>query len=213
MTPTHRGLLITVDGPAGAGKTTTVRLLERILGNHGHHTHATTQPSHDAIGALARHNTDTYRGHTLACLVAADRHHHLHTVIRPHRDNGVIVLCDRYVPSSYVLQRIDGVPLDYIAALNAPADRPDLAVLLTAEPDIAAARVARRGAHDRFHQGRDTTRRELALYRDTTDRLLAQGWPIATLDTSALTPLAVAQRITTWVTYLIAHPHSATPTA
>jgi hypothetical protein len=38
------------------------------------------------------------------------------------------VLCDRYVASSCVLQRLDRVPMEFIEALNADADRP-------AEPD------------------------------------------------------------------------------
>lgn len=47
-----------------------------------------------------------------------------------------IVLCDRYVTSSYVLQRIDAVPIEFIEALNAAADVPDLAVILTAHPAV-----------------------------------------------------------------------------
>jgi dTMP kinase len=45
--------------------------------------HVTAQPSHDRFGEIARHGTDTYTGHTVACLVAADRYHHLATQIRP----------------------------------------------------------------------------------------------------------------------------------
>jgi dTMP kinase len=69
--------------------------------------HVTAQPSHDRFGEIARHGTDTYTGHTVACLVAADRYHHLATQIRPQLAAGRIVLCDRYVASSYVLQRVD----------------------------------------------------------------------------------------------------------
>ena len=49
----------------------------------------------------------------LACLVAGDRHHHLATEIRPPScQAGAIVISDRYLPSSLVLQRMDGVDQD-----------------------------------------------------------------------------------------------------
>ncbi|MBE8517074.1 hypothetical protein ILP97_06050 [Amycolatopsis sp. H6(2020)] len=89
-----------------------------------------------------RHNTDTYRGHTLACLVAADRYHHLEQEMRQQLAAGSIVVCDRYVASSCVLQCMDGVPLPFVEAINAAADVPDLAVTLQAPPEVTAARVA-----------------------------------------------------------------------
>jgi len=53
---------------------------------------------------LARDLVPTASGATLACLFAADRYHHLDTEIRPHRDAGRIVLCDRYLASGLVVQ-------------------------------------------------------------------------------------------------------------
>lgn len=88
----------------------------------------------------------------MACLVAADRYHHLITDIRPRLAAGAIVICDRYVASSYVLQRMDGVSLEFIDAINDGADVPDLAVILTAAPEVAADRIYRRGSYGRFEQ-------------------------------------------------------------
>ncbi|MEU6071861.1 hypothetical protein ABZ864_47440 [Streptomyces sp. NPDC047082] len=47
----------------------------------------------------------------MACLVAADRYHHLAQEIRPALQRGNVVLCDRYIASSLVLQVIDGLPV------------------------------------------------------------------------------------------------------
>lgn len=191
----YAGLFVTVDGPGGAGKTTAVAYLARYLSERGYPVHTTTEPSHSALGTIARHHTDTYTGHALACLVAADRYHHLTTEIRPNLAAGRIVICDRYVASSYVLQRMDGVPLPFIEAINADADRPNLAVILTVDPETTAARIAGRGAHTRFEAGIETSRIEADLYRDTVKRLAALGYPLLIIDTSDIEPPRVAAHI------------------
>jgi dTMP kinase len=153
------------------------------------------EPSHATLGRLARYRTDAYHGHTLACLVAADRYHHLATEIRPALAAGKIVLCDRYVASSYVLQRLDGVPMDFIEALNADADRPDLAIILTADPIATAERIAHRGAHTRFETDPDLHQREVDLYRDTAIRLAAAGYQLLTVDSTAQRPDRIVEHL------------------
>lgn len=189
------GFFVTLDGPGGSGKSTTARVLRQALIDRGYRAHLTTQPSHEQLGTIARYRTDTYRGQALACLVAADRYHHLATHIRYNVDAGKIVICDRYVPSSYVLQRMDGVPIEFIEAVNSAADIPDLAVILTVSPDVAARRIENRGAHSRFESGLETSRMEAHLYRETTDRLTTHGYPLLTLDTSNTSPAATAEAI------------------
>lgn len=191
----HPGLFVTLDGMAGAGKTTTVRLLGPYLRGLGYHVHTTAEPTHGALGELARRDTDLYRGHSLACLVAADRYHHLETEIRPHLDQRKIVICDRYVASSYVLQQMDSVPLPFIESLNGYADRPDLAVMLLAEPTEAAARVTARGAHDRFQAGVTTSTTEARMYREAVSYLEGRGVPVLTIDTTRRAPHGVVEQV------------------
>lgn len=83
-----------------------------------------------------------YRGMAMACLVAADRYHHLATAIRPALTRGTVVICDRYVASSLVLQRLDDIPLETVWVINRLTDRPALPVILAGDP--AASRAARR---------------------------------------------------------------------
>lgn len=202
----HRGFFVTLDGPGGAGKSTTTRYLHRRLTNQGYIVHPTTEPSNGQLGTIARHGADTYFGHTLACLIAADRYHHLATEIRPHLATGRIVLCDRYVASSYVLQRMDDVPIDFIEVLNARADIPDLAVILAADPTTTSARIDARGTRHRFETGLETSTREAELYADAVTRLAALGYPLLTIDTTNARPEHVAERIATRIAELLGSP-------
>ncbi|OLR94743.1 dTMP kinase [Actinokineospora bangkokensis] len=201
---TDLGLLISIDGPAGAGKSTLVAALARYLADRGHRVHATAEPSHGPIGTLARANADTLHGYALACLVAADRYHHLDTELRPRRNDGHLVLCDRYLPSTLVLQRMDGLPLDFLEALNAHVDLPDLAVVLTLDPFEAADRVRARGAHSRFHQGVDSTIKEINLYDHVGAWLSTRRVPVLHLDTTSTPIRRLCDVITTQVEAMLA---------
>lgn len=213
MTTGHRGIFVTLNGLGGAGKSTTAEHLRRYLTDQDYTVHATTEPSHGRLGEIARYGTDTYSGHALACLVAADRYHHLDTEIRPNLEARRIVVCDRYVASSYVLQRMDGVPVEFIEAINAAADVPDLAVVLTADPTVTAHRIGQRGAHNRFEAGITTSRTEADLYRDATARLAERGHPLLTVDTTDTTPAQVVAAIGGRIAHLAGVPQTDTTTA
>jgi len=114
--------------------------------------HWTREPSPTPLGQLIRSGTDDYAGMTLACLVAGDRHHHLAAEIRPALAAGQIIICDRYLPASLVLQRMDGISWDVIIQLNQGADPLALAVILNGSPAVIAARMAACGAHSRFER-------------------------------------------------------------
>jgi dTMP kinase len=191
----YSGLFVTIDGPGGAGKTATTRHLAEMLTAQGHQVHATAQPSRGQLGQIARASADIYRGRALACLITADRYHQQDTEIRPAREAGRIVVCDRYVASSYVLQRLDGVPIEDIEVLNAAADRPDLAVILTAQATVIAARINARGTRHRFERGLSTSTQEVELYVDAALRLAESGYPLLTLDTTNAPVATIAEQI------------------
>ena len=191
------GLLVSIDGPGGIGKSTLTTQLAAQLPRRGIPTHATTEPSPSPLGDFARHAPDRYHGLVLACLVAADRYHHLETEIQPHLEAGEVVITDRYVPTSLVLQRIDGVDLDFIWQLNAYAPRPDLAVILQADPAVLAARLAARGAHTRFERAPGASQVESHLYQQAAERLQAAGWPLLLVDTTDAPPQELAATLTT----------------
>ncbi|WP_344438791.1 dTMP kinase, partial [Kitasatospora nipponensis] len=159
-------VFITLDGPGAVGKSTARDTTTAALRAAGHAVHPTTEPSTGLIGTFTRANANEIHGHALALLVASDRRHHLAVEVGPALAQGNTVLCDRYLPSSLVLQRLDGVPLDFILAINAGVTLPDLAVLLTAAPDLILRRLASRGAHHRFELDAADTVREVELYAE-----------------------------------------------
>lgn len=194
---TSTGLFVSIDGPGGSGKSRTAALAREQLTALGLPVHATTEPSRTTLGNLIRASTYTYQGMSLACLVAGDRHHHLSAEIRPQLHANAIVISDRYLPSSLVLQRMDGLTWETIWQLNAGADTPDLAVIMTAEPTVLTSRLAERGgAHSRFEDLPDGSAAEYALYHEAAARLTALGWPVCQIDNTSLPPADAAAIVT-----------------
>jgi dTMP kinase len=189
------GLLVTLDGAGGTGKTTITAATVAELNRRGHQAHATAEPSSGPIGALARSLVNEVTGHALACLVAADRYHHLAAEIRPRRAAGQIVVCDRYLASTLVLQGRDGLPQPWLLALNEHTDLPGLAVILTATPGILTARLDQRGRHDRFEDDPAPPGVEDGMFTAAADLLAERGVPVIRIDTSHLAPQQAATRI------------------
>ncbi|GAA2407491.1 hypothetical protein GCM10010191_14780 [Actinomadura vinacea] len=190
-----RGLLVSIDGPGGAGKSTLARLAADQLTAAGIQTLATAEPSTGPIGVLARGHTHELGGLALACLVAADRYHHLDTQVRPALATGTVVICDRYTPSSHVLQALDGVDPDFIQLLNRHADLPDLAVLLTCNLDTLHQRLSDRGSHGRFEDTPGISHAETARYQHVADQLTASGIQVLGLDSTIEPPELLAARL------------------
>jgi dTMP kinase len=191
------GILITIDGPGGVGKSTVAQLVVKALDDQAVPVHATAEPTRTPLGEHIRAGTETYRGMALACLVAGDRHHHLATEILSALRAGKVVVCDRYLPSSLVLQRLDGLAPEVIWQLNAGAHVPDVAVILNAEPPVIAERLRARGAHSRFERQPGSSRSESDLYQQAAADLRGAGWPVMALDCTIHPPETIALTIAT----------------
>ncbi|WP_326955130.1 dTMP kinase [Amycolatopsis sp. NBC_01286] len=209
MTPRHssdrrHGLFVSVDGPGGAGKTTIVRHLAQMLVASGEQVHVTAEPSTSAIGQLASELTPTVTGHALACLYAADRYHHVESEIRPRLRDGNIVISDRYLASGLVVQRFDGVDPVFLWQLNEEVERPDLTVILEADPQVIAERLGERGPHNRFQLAPGSSHAEVTYYRQATETLVDAGFEVLRVDCSSRPPEQSAAVICDRLTALLA---------
>lgn len=140
----ERGVFVALEGLDGSGTTTQSDRLAEVLRGRGHRVLQTHQPSARSLGKLAR---AMLRGEgpcrdprVHALLFAADRLDHVAQDIEPALARGEIVLCDRYVVSSWVYQSLD-CPADWVEAINRHAPWPDVTFLLELSASEATARV------------------------------------------------------------------------
>ena len=141
---------LVLEGIDGSGTTTQRDRLSASLRARGHIVHATREPSDGEIGKLTRALLAVEEGQTrsvdaagLALLFAADRLEHLQREIVPALDRGEVVLCDRYLVSSWVYQSLDCDP-GWVRDINRHALWPELTFMFELAPEIALARVAAR---------------------------------------------------------------------
>jgi dTMP kinase len=136
---------ICIEGLDGCGKTTQTRLLVRRLKKMGYAAVYTAEPSSGKIGQFIKkyclHGGKRVTDIVEALLFAADRFEHVNNEIIPALNKGKIVVSDRYVYSSLAYQGAAGLDLKWIEAINKHALRPDLAIFIDVEPEIAIKRL------------------------------------------------------------------------
>lgn len=144
-----RGIWITLEGGDGSGKTTQAALLEAWLDAQGRDVLRTREPGGSEVGVLIRDIVLHHRGDIApraeALLYAADRAHHVATVVRPALERGVVVIQDRYLDSSVAYQGagrvLDAQEVRDLSLWAAEGALPDLTVLLDLDPAAARRRL------------------------------------------------------------------------
>src|SRR5436190_1059798 len=103
MPTTHTQLFVAFEGGDGAGKSTQVRLLADALRRAGVDVLETRQPGGTELGSQLRDlvlHGDHVSPRAEALLYAADKAHHVDTVVRPALARGDVVVTDRSVDSA-----------------------------------------------------------------------------------------------------------------
>jgi dTMP kinase len=161
--------LIAIEGPHGSGKTTLAKALAKRLSKKGLRSTYTKEPYSpilkQAISSLAsKSGRDPL---ALAYLISADRQLHLGQ-IRNWIRRGSLVISDRYLDSSYVYQRIDGIPSNLISQLNFFVPNPKLRILIKAPYEVRLNRIKKKLKQRPNHTflSANALRREQALYSE-----------------------------------------------
>ena len=146
---------ITFEGCEGVGKSTQIRLLAEELGRRKVPCVVTREPGGSRIAESIRRiildagNSDMDDLCELFLYLAA-RAQHLKDIVRPALAEGKVVICDRYIDSTFAYQGDGkGLDADLVEALNRAAIGdliPDLTIFLDLPPERA---FVRKGGPDR----------------------------------------------------------------
>ena len=126
-----RGILVSIDGPGGAGKTTVISHLAAQFGPRGAHRSTpppNRRPAHRATGQIPGSPTPR-AGNWPACSPPTATSACAPRSAPASRPDTSLVVCDRYLASGLVVQRMDGIDLPFLTAINRHVDLPDLAVI------------------------------------------------------------------------------------
>ena len=146
------GLLVAFDGPNGAGKSTLIEQVQQGLINDGLNVYTTKEPTETVLGDFTRQIAESLNGEGLTCLVAADRYNHLKQVIIPELVKGKIVITDRYILSSLILQCMDNVDASFVLAVNNMVILPDIQIAVKANVDVLHSRLYERSKLTHFER-------------------------------------------------------------
>ena len=151
-----RGRFITFEGIDGAGKSSQIDVVEAFLKGRGIEVVRTREPGGtplaEKIRSLLLHDVMGADCETL--LFFAARAEHIRQVIRPTLARGAWVLSDRFTDATYAYQvGGKGYPAERVELLEKLVQgelTPDKTVLFDLDPKIAAERLAKARAADRF---------------------------------------------------------------
>ena len=164
-----KSLFITIEGIEGAGKSSLQKLLAEELRKLGGEVVTTREPGGTKLGEQIRKlllgdNSDESAeidSLTELLLFSADRAQHIAEVIRPALERGAVVICDRFIHSTFAYQGFGrGISLELLHQLSriaaSDALRPDLVILLDLSPQIGLQRVTEQNRFEKldleFHQ-------------------------------------------------------------
>ena len=204
------GLWITLEGGDGTGKTTQAALLEDWLTAQGRTVLRTREPGGSEVGTLIRDIVLHHRGDIApraeALLYAADRAHHVATIVRPALQRGEVVIQDRYLDSSVAYQGagrvLDAAEVRDLSLWATEGALPDLTVLLDLDPREARKRL---DADDKPFDRLEAEQEDFHARVREAFRALADAEPerFLVLD-AAQAPEAIADAVRARVTALMA---------
>jgi len=150
---------ITIEGIEGAGKSTCMDVIARIIQARGHSLLQTREPGGTNLGEdlrelLLGHKHTGMSDDTELLLMFASRAEHIAEKITPALLNKQWVLCDRFTDATYAYQGAGrGLKSSRIEQLESWVQgdlRPDLTIIMDLPVEVGLERAGKRSAPDRF---------------------------------------------------------------
>lgn len=155
-----RGHFITLEGGEGAGKSSVLSRLQKLLLREGYEVVATREPGGTSLGEairrwlLASSEEEKIDVTAELLLFLAARSQHLSEIIKPALALGKIVICDRFNDSTLAYQGYArGLALDEVTRLCEFACgglEPDRTYLLDLDPQVGMSRATANRVRDRL---------------------------------------------------------------
>jgi dTMP kinase len=148
-----QGIFIAFEGGEGTGKSTQSKLLAQWLEQEGESVVLTREPGGTDLGKdlrkiLLGHETGAISPRAEALLYAADRAHHVYSVIRPALERGDVVITDRYFDSSTAYQGagriLNPAEVSRISRWATESLYPTLTILIDVPAEIGLGRLQSR---------------------------------------------------------------------
>lgn len=191
------GLLIAFEGLDQSGKQTQGEQLRDRLVDAGRRVMLLTFPAYETaigseIGRALRGERD-YGPDVMQLLYVANRYEEKNA-IEHERQQGTILICDRYLASSVAYGEAQGLEPSWLLEIQKYLPQPDLTVLLDIDPEASVRRkVAGRDKYERdlamLARVRDSYRRQAVASRWVTIEADRDRWMVAADVYAAVQPL------------------------
>ena len=149
---------ITLEGVDGAGKSTCMRFIKKYLTDKKLNYLFTREPGGTSVGEKLRKILlhDEMLPETETLLMFSARNEHVHQIIKPNLNAGLIVISDRFTDATYAYQSGGkNVQLEKITILKNWVHenlKPDLTLLFDLPIDISLSRLNSDGNLDKFEK-------------------------------------------------------------
>ena len=179
-------MFITFEGIDGSGKTTQATMLATRYIGMGHRVVRTREPGGTPACEKIREiifgdrEGDITGWETDVLLFAASRSRHIRSLIAPSLNEKRIVICDRFVHSSYAYQGYNKERRDMVRTINDIAmmvpgfNGPDLKIFIATPPSVAMGRMDREDAEKSLNYHQRVNR----SYWEVIDEDEGNGWVV-----------------------------------